>query len=494
MPEDPADDERIGDRGDAISPSAAAWAAEDILGEGALQELGPGAAVGGGGAAGWGVAFGPRHDAIAERGGGSEGTVVRPAVLAGMGDEGGQALEKGQGVEDEGTGAVAPGLAESPLDLAVAANLEATLGKGGAGDVPDEGLEALGIGGFDPRGGVEREALAVGGQAVGVRESLGGWAEIGGGIAEARGGAAGAGSEGDSILDGGGVEEREQRGGGVLGIIRSRTVGWLTILGADEVGAAGSMQGAVDAADGIPVDAEELVGLEFRGQEEGRLTRRTRGEMNAVQEEGVEVNVEGKGGPEALDEVDGAGDEAGARSVLAALAPDGACAATIGRADGTEECARDLAEKGGIAGQREAQVPRQAQDPLADRHRREYALGEVSGDLVHPTAAAGGAEAAALAGEGDQEVGLASAALEADEAEGGVAAAEERAELVLDMAGESAAAVLVPETREEGGEVGPDEMVKGRRGEVAAEGSGEECRLAGGGRLRESRGGRSRGR
>jgi hypothetical protein len=28
MPEDPADDERIGDRGDAISPSAAAWAAE----------------------------------------------------------------------------------------------------------------------------------------------------------------------------------------------------------------------------------------------------------------------------------------------------------------------------------------------------------------------------------------------------------------------------------------------------------------------------------
>jgi len=251
MPEDPADDERIGDRGDAISPSAAAWAAEDILGEGALQELGPGAAVGGGGAAGWGVAFGPRHDAIAERGGGSEGTVVRPAVLAGMGDEGGQALEKGQGVEDEGTGAVAPGLAESPLDLAVAANLEATLGEGGAGDVPDEGLEALGIGGFDPRGGVEREAVAVGGQAVGVRESLGGWAEIGGGIAEARDGAAGAGSEGDSVPDGGGVEEREQRGGGVLGIIRSRTVGWLTILGADEVGAAGSMQGAVDAADGI---------------------------------------------------------------------------------------------------------------------------------------------------------------------------------------------------------------------------------------------------
>ena len=87
--------------------------------------------------------------------------MICPAVLAGVGHEGGQALQEGQGIEDEGAGAVAPGLAESPLDLAVAADLEATLGESGAGDVADQGLETLGVGGVDPGGGVEGETVAV---------------------------------------------------------------------------------------------------------------------------------------------------------------------------------------------------------------------------------------------------------------------------------------------------------------------------------------------
>ena len=46
VPEDPARDERIGDRCDAVPASAAAGAAQDVFGERPLEELGPGVAVG----------------------------------------------------------------------------------------------------------------------------------------------------------------------------------------------------------------------------------------------------------------------------------------------------------------------------------------------------------------------------------------------------------------------------------------------------------------
>ena len=127
-----------------------------------------------------------------------------------------------------------------------------------------------------------------------------------------------------------------------------------------------------------------------------------------------------------------------AGSVLESASPrsrrTAAAAAAVGGADRAEEGAGDLAEEGGVTGQGEAQVPGEAEDPLANRDRGEDALDEVGGDLVHAAAAAGGAEASALTGEGDEEVGLAGAALEANEAVRGVAAAEERAELLLDVA------------------------------------------------------------
>lgn len=72
VPEDPARDERIGDRCDAMRASAAAGAAQDVVGERPLEELGPGVAVGGSVAGRGGVFPGrrrtPRDDAIAERG------------------------------------------------------------------------------------------------------------------------------------------------------------------------------------------------------------------------------------------------------------------------------------------------------------------------------------------------------------------------------------------------------------------------------------------
>jgi hypothetical protein len=77
-------------------------------------------------------------------------------VLARVGDQGDEALEEGEGVEDEGPRAVAPGAAEGPLDPAVPADLEPTLGEGWAGDVANEALEAISVVGLDAGGGDRR--------------------------------------------------------------------------------------------------------------------------------------------------------------------------------------------------------------------------------------------------------------------------------------------------------------------------------------------------
>ena len=134
-----------------------------------------------------------------------------------MGNEGGEALEEGERIEDEGAGAVAPGAAESPLDLAVLADLEAALGKGRAGDVANETFEAVGVLGLDAGGGVEREAVGFGGEGWGSGETLARRPQVGGVISETGDGAAGFGAEGGSVLDGGGVQEGEERGAGIVG-------------------------------------------------------------------------------------------------------------------------------------------------------------------------------------------------------------------------------------------------------------------------------------
>ena len=178
----------------------------------------------------------------------------------------------------------------------------------------------------------------------------------------------------------------------------------------------------------------------------------------------MEVDVQAKGGPKALDGVDGAGGEVLGRyvfgwrcavGVVAVGAIDKllARASAIGGIDGPDERSGDASQEGWVAGEGEAKVPGEAQDPLAHGDRREDALHEVGGYLVHTAAAAGGAEAATFTGERDEEIGAAGAALEAGEAVGGVAAAQERVKLFLDVAGEAAAAVVVLEAGEEGREV-----------------------------------------
>ena len=93
-------------------------------------------------------------------------------MFARVGDQSGEALHEGERLEDEGARSVAPGPPERPLDLAITADLEATLREGGAGDVADERFEAMFVGAVDAGRGVEREALAVGGQVGGVGKAL----------------------------------------------------------------------------------------------------------------------------------------------------------------------------------------------------------------------------------------------------------------------------------------------------------------------------------
>ena len=73
---------------------------------------------------------------------------------------------------------------------------------------------------------------------------------------------------------------------------------------------------------------------------------------------------------------------------------------------------------------------------------------------------AGGAEAAAFAGEGDEALGPAVRAAEASEAVGEDAAGEEAAQLALDEAGDAAIVGALRDVGEEGLEVLADEVVQ----------------------------------
>jgi len=71
---------------------------------------------------------------------------------------------------------------------------------------------------------------------------------------------------------------------------------------------------------------------------------------------------------------------------------------------------------------------------LAHRHLREHVLDQMGGRLGHAAGGAGRAQAAAFAGERDQEVMAAGAAARAGEAAGEDAALEKAPEFALDVA------------------------------------------------------------
>jgi len=96
--------------------------------------------------------------------------------------------------------------------------------------------------------------------------------------------------------------------------------------------------------------------------------------------------------------------------------------------------------------------------PLADRDFGQNAVDEVCRGVRHAVAAATGAKAPAFAREGDEAVESAIAAVEAQEAMGEDAAAQEGVELLLDEAGHGLLASLC--ACQEGLEFLPDDVVE----------------------------------
>jgi hypothetical protein len=105
----------------------------------------------------------------------------------------------------------------------------------------------------------------------------------------------------------------------------------------------------------------------------------------------------------------------------------------------------------------------------------------VGGHLHHTAGVAGGADAAARAGQGHEPLGGARGTADAGEAVGEDAAAEVRAEVVLDLPWDAVASGVGPcGLGEEGLEVVLDERVEGCGGGVAAAVDGGEAVLRGG--------------
>ncbi len=112
-------------------------------------------------------------------------------------------------------------------------------------------------------------------------------------------------------------------------------------------------------------------------------------------------------------------------------------------ADGADQDAADAGAELGVVGAEEADAVGEGDDPLADGNFGKHAVDEPCGGVDHAAGAAGGAEAAAFAGEGDESVSVTLRAVDAGEAVLEDAAAEVCAEFVGDEGGEASAGGVV---------------------------------------------------
>lgn len=78
------------------------------------------------------------HDEVAPRRSGGEYAVIGELMLARMGDEGREAFQEDQRLEDDVGRAVAPGVTELEQDAPLVVEREALGGEGGARDVAAE--------------------------------------------------------------------------------------------------------------------------------------------------------------------------------------------------------------------------------------------------------------------------------------------------------------------------------------------------------------------
>jgi hypothetical protein len=149
----------------------------------------------------------------------------------------------------------------------------------------------------------------------------------------------------------------------------------------------------------------------------------------------VGVNVELEAAPEALDHRH--------RTGLATVDAEGPRGT---RGEGEERAgvhAQHRTAQGVIPGQAVAQAIRQRQDPLPHRHPGQHLVDEIGGAFGHPPAATAWAEPAPLAGEGQEALEGAVRTAKPREAMGQHATREERAELLLDEAGQAVSVAAV---------------------------------------------------
>lgn len=190
--------------------------------------------------------------------------------------------------------------------------------------------------------------------------------------------------------------------------------------------------------------ALDVGGLDGERDEAGRLSARTR-DVDSVEHQRVEVDVEVEGRAGTLD----GGDCADVGGPVAS----GAGEAPQGHADGADVLAEDGAGQLGVPGEVAAEGVGEAENPVADRDWWEDAVDQVRGRVRHATPHAAGAEAAALAAEGDQDVVSAVGTGDACEAVGEDAAVEEGSELAGDEGGEAGVGAGELGAVQEGGEV-----------------------------------------
>src|SRR5438093_1831049 len=166
---------------------------------------------------------------------------------------------------------------------------------------------------------------------------------------------------------------------------------------------------------------------------------------DAVQEEGVEVDVQLEAAPEALDHRHGA-------APPVAHSP-AARSAAIEAEHGPSGDAEHRAAERVIVGEEIAQAVRQREHPLAHGDVRQDVIDEVCGLLRHAAAAAARTKAASFARERHEALEGTALAPNAREASAERAARQELAELSLDEAGEPAAIAAVGDLAQDGFQV-----------------------------------------
>jgi hypothetical protein len=195
-----------------------------------------------------------------------------------------------------------------------------------------------------------------------------------------------------------------------------------------------------DASVDAPRDRLELRGVGLVGRVEEHALLRVAAE-DAVEEDGVKMNVQVQAAAEALHKRDRP-----TLPLLGALAPG---AGPIAREDHLDKDAGDSREHVGLERREQAQLVGQREHELTHGHVGQDAIDQVGGGVGHAPAGAARAEAAALAREGHEQVAAARVAMAAREAIREDATAQVLAEFALDVARQRRG-VRLARVREEG--------------------------------------------